>query len=115
MANTAISKIVQQADRAKTQLAAIKQNARLSETRMVSSGEILLGGALGGAADAKFGGSTPGSAHLLGVPAVPVVGALFLLLGLSDAVPGSQHLGFIGAGALSYSLGDFVKTKLMAS
>jgi hypothetical protein len=114
MASQAIAKLAQAADGAKARLANYIARDRLTESRMLSFGEVIGGGAIAGLADGKFDDGT-GGAHLFGVPAVPVAGVVAVLLGLSDAFKGSTHLGFLGCGALAYKVGDFAKEKIKAA
>jgi hypothetical protein len=68
--------------------------------------EVLVGGALGGVADGLAGGAG-GEAAVVGVPVVPVVGALLAATSLAR-YPGSKHVGSVGIGATTYWLGKFV-------
>jgi len=111
MASAAISKLAERASRAKTRLSNYKVKAKLNERRMLSKGEVVIGGVLGGAIDAWQG--EPGApAELLGMPAVALGGAILTVIGISDLVPGAEDIASLGAGALSYSLGTYAREKI---
>jgi hypothetical protein len=115
MASHAISKLAAAADSAKARLATFKERAKLSETRMLSAGEIVIGGVAGGLLDGKFDDGSGGGPKIAGVSAVGAGGVLFLVLGLTDAFPGVSHLGYLGAGAVAYKLGGFARDKVKAA
>jgi hypothetical protein len=72
--------------------------------------EVLVGGAIGGLADGAVGGRT-GDLNIVGVPVVPVVGAILAGTGLAR-FPGSKHIGSVGIGATSYWLGQFIHSQM---
>jgi len=115
MATQAISKLAQAADSAKARLVAFKEKAKLSEARMLSTGEIIIGGLAGGLLDGKFDDGTGAGPRVAGVSAVGAGSVVLLVLGLTDAFPGVSHLGYIGAGGLSYKLGTFARDKIKAA
>jgi len=115
MASQAITKLAAAADSAKSRLMAFKEKAKISETRMLSAGEIIVGGVAGGLLDGKFDDGTGTGPKVAGVSAVAAGSVVFLVLGLTDAFPGVSHLGYLGAGALSYKLGTFARDKVKAS
>jgi hypothetical protein len=115
MATQAIQKLAHAADSAKATLARFKERAKLNETRMLSAGEIVLGGAAGGLIDGKFDDGTGSGPKVAGVSAVGAGSALLLVLGLTDAFPGVSHLGYIGAGGLAYKLGTLAHEKIKAA
>jgi hypothetical protein len=108
-ANTAAyNKLAQRADRAVTALSNLKQKAKLSDRRMLTAGEGLVGGAVGGLIDGRWGG---GQTHevLGGIPSVALLGGGCVVAGLSEAVPGGEDLLAIGTGLLSYAGGNYVR------
>ncbi len=115
MATQAISRLAQAADSAKARLIAYKEKAKLNETRMLSAGEIIVGGVAGGLLDGKFDDGTGSGPKVAGVSAVGAGSVVLVVLGLTDAFPGVSHLGYLGAGALSYKLGNFARDKIKAA
>lgn len=111
MASASIQALVQRAESARKTLAGYRDRARLSEARVISGAENILGGVAGGLVDAKLGEAGE-DWQLFGLPGVAVVSAVTALAGASDAIPGGTHLMSLGTGALSYSLGTIVRRKV---
>lgn len=107
MASATYDKLAKKADSALTSLKNFKQKAALSERRMLTAGEALVGGALGGIIDGKWG---EGSTHeTWGIPTVAALGGAAVVAGLSERVPGGEDILAIGTGMLSYAGGNYIK------
>ncbi|MFA5436318.1 MAG: hypothetical protein WC372_09815 [Candidatus Neomarinimicrobiota bacterium] len=101
MASPAIERITERADRAIATLRNARAKARASEARMVSALEAVAGGGAAGFVDGYLG-----EPKLFGLPAVPIVSGAALVLGLAEALPGSEHLAAIGNGGFAYAVGS---------
>jgi hypothetical protein len=108
MASNAITKLANRAQRAESQNKRIKLERAQTLDRTVGGFEVLVGGAIGGLADAYLGGEAEKSVEVMGIPVVPVVGTLAAATSLA-AYPGASHVGAIGAGATAYWLGRFIR------
>lgn len=111
MATSSVTKLAERAQSATQALRNYKQKARINERRMLSKGEVVVGGVVGGLVDGKWGeGGEP--AELLGLPGVALAGAGLTILGISDLVPAAEDIASVGAGMLSYSLGAYTRAKV---
>lgn len=112
MASHAIQALVSRAESSRRTLARWKEKSKMSEKRVISAGETIVGAVIGGAIDAKWG--APGVAADFGetgIPIVLVVGAASVVGGFFE-FPGSDHLLAAGSGMLAYAAGDFARAKL---
>lgn len=107
MASQAIEKLAERADRAVATLRNSRLKARANEARTVAFVEGAAGAALAGAADAYFD-----EPKLMGLPAVPLITFGVALLGVTELVPGAEHLAAIGGGGAHYALGSLVFKKV---
>jgi len=107
VSSAAYDKLAKKADRALTSLKNFKTNAKVNERRVLTTGEAIAGGLLGGFIDGKFGGGT--RHEVWGIPTVGAVGALAAIVGMSEWIPGGEDILSIGAGMLSYSGGAYVR------
>jgi len=102
----AIVKLAAVAQRKANQLKRLEEESHETVMHAVYGVEVLVGGALGGVSDGLAGGAT-GEAEVIGVPVVPVVGAILAATSLAN-YPGAKHIGSVGIGATTYWLGKFI-------
>ncbi|OHB73609.1 MAG: hypothetical protein A2V70_01295 [Planctomycetes bacterium RBG_13_63_9] len=103
---SAIVKLANVAQRSKNKLMKLEEESHETVMHAVYGVEVLVGGALGGVADGLAGGAA-GEAEVIGVPVVPVVGAILAATSLAG-YPGARHVGSVGIGATTYWLGKFI-------
>ena len=101
MASAGIQRLTERADRAIATLRNHRAKARASEARIVSALESVGGGGIAGFLDGYLN-----EPQLFGLPATPIVSGVALVLGLSEALPGSEHLAAIGNGGFAYAVGS---------
>lgn len=107
MASTSITKLARAAESGRRAVARVRERAKAQQTKLISQGEVVGGGALGGIIDATFG-EGGADAEIMGLPMVVTAGALLTLAGMSE-FKGSEHFGFAGVGLLAYGLGNFTR------
>lgn len=107
MASASVMKLAKMAESGKRAVATIRRKAKERERYALSQGEIVIGGALGGVIDGTMG-EGGADAELFGLPLVASVGALGVVVGFSS-IPGAEHVGFTGAGLLSYAAGNMAR------
>lgn len=95
MAEKGIRAIVAQGERAKKTLATRRAREREEQSKMLSSGLTILGGAAGGLIDGMYADTPDGVAELWGLPTNLAVGGAGTLLAVfgGRAVPGSDLFG----------------------
>ena len=104
--SAAIKRLVDRAESMNRRLARIKQEAKVSEERVVGSAIGLAAAAAAGYVDGAYDLSERDRGQgdglqVMGLPATPLAGALLLGLGFSDVVPGSRYCAAAGLGVLS--------------
>ena len=96
MASAAIQALAKRAQSATSQVARMKEAARVQQERVLQVVEVTGGAAVAGFVDGYFG-----RPEVFNVPATAGVGVLLALVGLSDWIPGGVHLASIGTGMFS--------------
>jgi hypothetical protein len=96
MASAAIQALARRAQSSANTVARMKEAAKVQQERVLMVVEVT-----GGAAVAGFVDGFWGRPEVFNVPAMPIVGAVAALVGLSDWVPGGIHLAQIGVGMIS--------------
>lgn len=96
MASEAIQALARRAESSRAALARIRENTKLQGERAMVVGETAVAALAAGFVDGYWGTPT-----MFGLPAVPVIGVLMALGGLSGWVPGGQHIAALGVGAVA--------------
>jgi hypothetical protein len=106
MASQAIQALAKRAESARSTLTNMKERARIQEERVYTVAEVAGGGAVAGFVDGYWG-----KPEIFGMPAVPIIGVVLALVGLSGWVPGGMHVASFASGMVAGPLYELAARK----
>jgi hypothetical protein len=124
MQSTSIQKMYEMTQRSRAALQNMRRREKESTSELVTragvAASVILGGALAGAIDGKWGhdgkpvGEHDGIAAIGPVPINIGTGLVAMALGVSGFLPGAEYLTGLGSSLIGYSVGKTVEAKMLA-